>query len=396
MGGPETGANTGNNSRFSRLIFKAFSGLALILLLLAPSLTKAQDHPENDHPEKFDEINASASSAREQGDIPRAIDLYQQAVQLNPQWPDGWWYLGTLQYGANAYVPAIDALTHYLELIPKAGPAFALRGLCEFEDGQYPESLQDIQQAIALGAANQPRNAEIILYHEALLLTKLGRYEEALGKFNALIKRGTVDEDVINGVGLAGLRMPILPKDIDPSQAQLVSQVGNAAVSVMRGDLTGGRQKFQDIFNRNPAMPNLHYLYGYLLFVVDPGDAIVQFQKELDVSPSSAIAHSMLAWALGLQGDYAAALPNAEKSVEEDPSLPMAQLTLGKDLIETGDMNGGLPHLEAVLKSEPQNLEAHLALAKAYSKLGRKDDARRERLLCLALAGQGTAANANL
>ena len=389
MSGSATGAGAVRNIRFGRLIIKAFPGLTLIFLLL--SLTMAQDHPEN-----FDELTASASSAREQGDVPRAIELYQQAVLLNPQWPDGWWYLGTLQYGANAYVPAIDALTHYLALTPKAGPAFALRGLCEFEEGQYPESLQDTEQAIALGAANQPRNAQIIFYHEALLLTKLGRYEEALGKFNALIKRGTVDEDVINGVGLAGLRMPILPKDIDPSQAQLVSQVGQAAVNVMRGDLTRGNQAFQAIFDRYPAMPNLHYLYGYLLFVLDPADSIVQFQKELEISPASAIAHSMLAWALGMQGDYAAALPNAEKSVEEDPTLPMAQLTLGKDLVETGDMNGGLPHLEAVLKSEPQNLEAHLALAKAYSKLGRKDDARRERLLCLALAGQGTAANANL
>jgi tetratricopeptide (TPR) repeat protein len=372
------------------MIFRATFILGALLLSLG-SIAAAQNHLEN-----FDELVAGATAAREQGDLPRALDLYSQAVQVNPAWPDGWWYVGSLQYGSDNYGAAVDALSHYISLTPKAGPAYALRGLCEFEEGQYPESLQDIQQSIAFGAANQPRNAAIILFHEALLLTRLGRYEEALGKYPVLVKNGAVNEEMIEGIGLAGLRMPILPKDIDPSQHELVTLVGKAAADVMGGDLTASKQAFDDIFRRFPETPNIHYLYGYLLFVVDPNAAIVQFRKELEVSSSSAIAQSMLAWALGMQGDYAAALPYAEKSVVEDPSLPMAQLVLGRDLVETGDINGGLTRLEAVVKQDPKNLEAHLALVKAYSKLGRKDDARRERLLCLELTDKRVASNANM
>lgn len=379
------------NARISRSGLKVFCVLTFIVLSFVPTSSTAQNSSPT-----FDELTSSADSARAAGDIPRAIGLYQKAVQINPQWPDGWWYLGSLQYVVNAYAPAIDALTHYIELTPGAGPAFALRGLCEFEEGQYPQALQDLQHGTALGAANQPRNAGIILYHEAILLTRLGRYEEALGEYSALVKQGNINDDITNGIGLAGLRMPVFPKDIDASQQPMVSMVGHAAAAVMSGDQNNGPQAFSDLFNRFPTTPYLHYLYGYLLFVTDPGEAIAQFQKELDISPSSAVAHSMLAWAQSMQGDFATALPNAQKSVAEDPTIPMAQLVLGKDLVETGDMNAGLPHLVAVLKTEPQNLEAHLALAKAYSKLGRKDDARRERLLCLSLSGQGTAANANL
>jgi tetratricopeptide (TPR) repeat protein len=375
----------------SRLIADTLLGLTLTLLLHAPASAVAQDHPES-----FDELTAGASSAREQGDIPRAIELYQQATQLNPKWPDGWWYLGSLQYGVNAYAPAIEALTHYIELTPDAGPARALRGLCEFEVGQYPQSLQDLQQGIALGAANQPRNAGIVLYHEALLLTRLGRFEEALGKYAVMVRHGTINEDVTNGIGLSGLRMPILPKDIDPSQAQLIAMVGRAAATFMSGDLTGAHQAFEEIFARFPTTPNVHYLYAYLLFPTDPDQAIAQFQKELTISPASALVHAMLAWAFGMQGDYRIALSDAQKAFAEDPSLSMAQLVLGRDLVETGDVKGALPHLEAVVKTDPQNLEAHIALAKAYSELGRRDDARRERLLCLALSGHGTAADANM
>lgn len=391
MTAPATHADIDANPPSSRARAKRGSRLALTLLLLMSTLAVAQDRPAD-----FDQVAASASAARDHGDIPRAIALYEEAVQLNPKWPDGWWYLGSLQYGSNSYEPASVALTHYLELTPGAGPALALRGLCEFEEGKYSESLQDLQQGISRGAANQPRNAGIILYHESLLLTKAGRFEEALGQYTLMVKHGTVDDDVVNGIGLASLRMPVLPKEIDPSQAQLISIVGHAASDVMRGDLPSAHTAFQEIFENFPKTPNLHYLYGYLLFTIDPDQAIAQFNEELVVSPASAITHGMLAWAYGLSGDYTDSLPHAQQAAAEDPSLPMGQLVLGRALVETGDVTGGIPHLEAVLASDPQNLEAHLALAKAYSKLGRRDDARRERLQCLSISGQGAATDATM
>lgn len=344
----------------------------------------------------FGSVSAAASYAREQGDIPQALSLYQQAVHLNPAWPDGWWYLGTLQYGAGNYSPAVDAFSHYINLTPTAGPAMALRALSEFELGQYSQALDDLEHGIALGAINQPRNAGIIFYHEAILLTHFGRFEEALEKYAAMVKGGDVNDDITSGIGLAALRMPILPSQVDPSQQEIVSMVGHAAAAVMGGDLAGGKQAFAEIFARFPQSPNIHYSYGYLLTTIDPQQAIVELQKELDITPASAITHSMLAWTLGLEGEFASALPYAQKSAEEDPSLPMGQLVLGRDLIETGDTQAALPHLEAVLNKDPNNLEAHLTLAKAYSRMGRKEDAQRERMLCLKLSGRGTTADANL
>jgi tetratricopeptide (TPR) repeat protein len=369
-------------------MLKGFWCLTLGLLFLLPGLAVGQ--------ESFDETAAAAASARDQGNVPQAISLYQKAVGLNSKWPDGWWYLGSLEYGSNEFEPASDALSHYLELTPSAGPAFALRGLCEFELTKYPESLQDLQRAIALGAANQPRNAGIILYHEALLLTRAGRFEEALGQYTIMVKHNSLNQDVINGIGMAGLRLVILPADIVASQAEMISTVGTAASAVMSGDLPGAQKAFRAVFERYPTSANLHYLYGYLLFGAAPDDAIAQFQQELTVTPASAITHAMLAWAYGIRGEFAAGLPHAQKAAEEDPSLPLAQLVLGRAMIETGDVKGGMPHLEAVLASEPQNLEAHLGLAKAYSELGRKEDARRERLACLALSGQGAAPDASM
>lgn len=341
--------------------------------------------------DEFSSLAASADAARQQGDAPRAIELYKRATEKNPNWPDGWWFLGILQYDQNQYQPASDALTRYLELTPKAAPAFALRGLCKFNLAAYPQALKDLELAESLGAANQPRNAQILYYHEALLLTHFGRFEEALAKFALLVQQGADSQDLAIAVGLAGLRRNQFPETVSPDQSPLVSAVGHAAILLMQKNYDASRQAFQAVFTEHPTTPDIHYLYGYLLFPTNPDEAVDQFHRELAISPRNATAHAMCAWALELQGDYAASLDDARKSAEEDPSLPMAQLVYGKALIETGDLHGGLPHLESVLQAQPGNLEAHLALTKAYSKLGRSEDARRERLMSLSISQQGAA-----
>lgn len=359
----------------------------LTFALASGAVGQVSSYSQND-------LVAQASAARMQNDVPRAIELYSQALERNPKWPDGWWFLGSLQYGTGAYVAARDALSHYVEMIPNAGPAFALRGLCEYETAEYTNALADIQHGISLGAANQPRNAQILRYHEGLLLTRQGDYANALKTYTFFAKNDVNNPELLMAIGLAGLRMPTLPKDVPAEQRDLVSAAGDAAYRFLAGDEGSAGQAFQGLFQRFPTTPNAHFLYGYLLFATNPDAALEEFEQELKISPSNADADVMTAWALLMKNAYADALPYAQTAVEQKPALPSAQLVLGRSLLETGDVKDGMEHLEKALQLEPDNLETHLALAKAYSKSGRKEDARRERLLCLRLtSGSNDPAN---
>src|SRR5271170_7387019 len=188
----------------------SLTGLMLFVLLPAflPVRGLAQEAPAN-----FDDLATQAAAARDQGDIQHALELYRQAVKLNEKWGDGWWFLGSLHYAADEYTAARDSLTHFIELTPDAGPAFALRGLCEFEIGDYEQSLNDIQHGLSLGAANQPRNEKILRYHEALLLAHKGNFEGALQRYAMLSRGGVSNPELLVGIGLAGLRTPLLPKE---------------------------------------------------------------------------------------------------------------------------------------------------------------------------------------
>jgi tetratricopeptide (TPR) repeat protein len=352
--------------------------LALVAVLALPSLPFAQSVQPD-----FNQLAAQAAAARQSGDSARALDLYGQALRVNPSWSDGWWYLGQMHYAANDYAEAVDAFTHFLSLEPNAAPATALRGLCEFELGQYEPSLRDVRRALALGAADDARNAQILHYHEALLLVRLSHFEEALGACAYFAKQNLASDEIYAAIGLAMLRVPLLPADASPSQREEASAAGRAAFLLMSGDSQSAAAAFRQFFAQYPAAAGVHYAYGYLLYPTDQDAAIAEFQRETAVDPGSSIAHTMLAWALLMENEPAAALPEARKAAAAAPTLPLAQLSLGRALLETGDVQSATPILESALTLDPQNLEVHIALARAYSEAGREDDARRERLTCL-------------
>jgi tetratricopeptide (TPR) repeat protein len=373
-------ANTGmgTNRKWYRKRIEPKLALAVLILALCAPFCKAQANPAS-----FSDLASKAAAARDANDVSGAIELYRQALKLNSQWSDGWWFLGSLHYGSGEYTAARDALSHYLALTPSAAPALAMRGLCEFEIGEYLASLKDVQQALSLGAANQPRNEKILRFHEALLLTRTGRFEDALRSYAFFTRDEDSNPELLLALGLAGLRIALLPRELKADQQELYIIAGKAAFDFMRKDTDGARVEFRRLFERVPPVPNAHYLYGYLLYATDPDQAVVEFKKELEVNPSNAVAEVMLAWIPLMQNDGAEALPHARKAVAEDPSLSSAQLVLGRALTETGDAKTGIEHLEKTAQLQPDNLEVHLALVKAYSKSGRKEDARRERLLCL-------------
>jgi tetratricopeptide (TPR) repeat protein len=361
--------------------------LAIVLATLALAASVAATATAQPSPQAstFEQLKTDADAARQAGDVSRASDLYAQALRVNPSWPDGWWYLGQLRYSADDYAQAKDAFTHYLSLVPDAAPATALRGLCEFELGQYEPSLVDVQRALSLGAADDSRNTQILRYHEGQLLTKLGRFEEALTAYGYFARLHLSNDELLVAVGLATLRIPQFPKDADPAQRDMIALAGNATFLLLSGDQQAAAQAFQTFFQRYPAAANVHYTWGYLLYPTDQDAAVLEFRRELAVDPANAVDHTMLAWALLMESSPAEALPEAKKAAEEAPTLPMAQLSLGRALLETGDIQSATHILESALALDPQNLEIHIALARAYSESGREDDARRERLACLQL-----------
>jgi predicted Zn-dependent protease len=173
---------------------------------------------------------------------------------------------------------------------------------------------------------------------------------------------------------------------IPAQDRDLYQAVGSAGYIFLSGDNEQADSAFTQLFVRFPSTPNIHYFYGFLLFPHDPGLAIDQFQDELVVDRTNETANALLAFTLVIAGRYTEALEPAQRAYTKAPDTEISQLALGRALAETGDTKRGQELLSQVLAHDPQNLDAHLGMRSIYSKSGKREEAERERKVCLDLA----------
>jgi len=331
------------------------------------------------------DLPARATAAREANNLTEAIKLYREALANNPKWQEGWWFLGTILYDTNSYIGCRDALKRFVELKADAAPAWGILGLCEFQNGEYAPSLTHIQRSLALGSSEQSEMEKVLRFHEAILLTHAGKFEEAIQKYVWFLHGTEPSSTLLSALGLAALRTPIVPKDIPPDQQDLFKTAGAAAFAQMSGDGASAHQIFVILLERYPRAHHVHYLYAFSLLASNPDEAIKEYHRELENTPASGGTLAMLAWSLLNRGDSTAALPYAEKAVRSEPSYALAQYVLGRSLVENNAVDDGIKHLELAERMDPANLENHLSLAAAYPRVRRYRDARRERQRSLEL-----------
>jgi tetratricopeptide (TPR) repeat protein len=330
----------------------------------------------------FDELARQASAARDADRVPEAIELYQQALQLKPDWPEGWFYLGTLFYDSDRYADAQPAFAQFVNLADKpAGWAFL--GLCEFETGGYTLAQEHLQKALDGGLA--PEIEQVVRFHEALLLTRLGLFDQALHWYKALVRRGVHDPMLIAGLGLNSLDRPMLPGQVPPDQQEFIAAVGRTSYAWMSDDDAKTEAAFHALLEAYPTAPGVHNLYATFLLSSHPDAAQRELRRELEVDPQCVDARAMLALLLMQAGQVSEASSYAKKAAEDGPTSALAQYAYGSIL---ADPKEAAEHLEIAERLDPSNYEYHIALAHAYSKSGRNDDARRERKISINLAKQ--------
>ena len=348
---------------------------SMIVFLAAAELCFAAP-PQN---ARIAKLAQQAAAARDAGRLPEAESLYRQAVALQPDWAEGWWNLGTLQYDRNSFAPARTAFSHLLKLDANSAPGWALRGLCEFELKDYRPSLDDMQHALRLGLDKLPSLAKVTRYHAALLLTRSAQFQNALQLFSQLAVLGADDHDTIVGSGLAGLRLPLFPAETPAPEEDIVYKVGHA---IHEGGLrheNQARQEFESLIAAHPRMPELHNLLGQLLLMSDPDAALEQWKLELAISPNHTPARLQIAFEYLKRGNAAAGIPYARESVALEPESFVPHNALGRLLVASGDLDGGIAELEKAKKLAPESPDTRIELASAYAKAGRAQDAARER-----------------
>ena len=256
-------------------------GTVLVLACLAgPSLvprSTCAQAPQTD----FASVAKAAATARDARDTNAAIENYRRAVEIRPDWQEGWFYLGTLEYDANRYADAIPAFQKLVELAPTIGPAWNFLGLCEFETKDYANSLIHLEKGQELGAGDDPEVARVSRYHLALLLNRNAEFERSTAMLISAFSEGQFPAQAKLALGLALLNAPVLPDELNPSQDALVHAAGEIAALLARGDSAKALEAFPHLLIEYPNTPYLHGAYAKALAAAGKNDE-ARAQQELE------------------------------------------------------------------------------------------------------------------
>lgn len=341
-----------------------------------PLLAQARAEPAS----SFATLSAKANAARHSNRLDEAIVLYKKALALRPQWTEGWWVLGTLQYDQNAYPDAARSFRRVIARDSRAGTAWVMLGLCEFELGQDDRALEHLQEGNRIGIATDPELRRVMFYHQGVLLQRKGRFEGAQEALYSLCLEGIQTEELAQTLGLVALRMR--DKNLlaaGSPAAAIVTRVGRAECLAGQQKYDEARPLYSAVARDYPEYPNIHYAYGrFLLEARDTGAGIEELKREIANKPNHVTARLRIAATL-YKTDSAAGLPYAEEAVKLDPRQPLGRYLLGLLLLDTDDYRRAILELENAQRALPREAKVYLALGVAYARAGRLPEAVRAR-----------------
>jgi tetratricopeptide (TPR) repeat protein len=340
-------------------------------------------HAKNDSGAiSFEELSKRATTAQAAGDVEQAIQNYQRGLQLRPDWDDGRWNLAMLQYSSAHYPEAISELKISVERQPNLGTAWAVLGLCEFEINDYKNALIHLQRAEQLGFGGSPEAVGLARYRLAVLENRNGQFESAMETLLPGTRSGTVAKEIQIALGMALLRMPITPDQLEPSKIALVQSSGEIAALLQNSKYDQAFPKLEILLKEYPTAPFLHYAYGTALAALSRFDeAETQLRAELQISPESALPYISLA-SVGLKRHRAAeALPSAQRAAQLAGDSADSHYVLGRALLELGQDEPAVRELEHASRLAPGSPEVHFNLAKAYAKAKLPEEAEQERTI---------------
>lgn len=168
---------------------------------------------------------------------------------------------------------------------------------------------------------------------------------------------------------------------------------GSFRVNQLSGEIfeTQGRYaeaaaEYRKAMQKNPTALNLHFRLGRALLLqshepTNLREARKEFEAELKLNPSDAVAEYEVGQTLAAEQDGAGAAPHFERAVALNGEFVEALIALAKTKSDSKRYFDAIPLLERAVKLQPASESAHYSLMLAYRNAGRPDDAKREKAI---------------
>jgi predicted Zn-dependent protease len=160
----------------------------------------------------------------------------------------------------------------------------------------------------------------------------------------------------------------------------------NAESLEMQGKWDDAAAEYRLILEQSAQLPGIHFRIGRLILSkpetpTTAADARKEFEEELKIDPNNAAAEYILGELSAQAQQWDEAIEHFSRTAKLDAGFAEAALGLGSAYVSSGKFVEAILPLEGYVKLQPGNPAGHYQLAIAYSRAGRKDDAKREAAL---------------
>ena len=192
-----------------------------------------------------------------------------------------------------------------------------------------------------------------------------GRAQAIAFKFG----KGALAAQTKTALGLALLRVPLLPDQLDPSKDALLDIAGETAALLVQGNVDLAIESFQQMSRNYPNTPFLHYAYGSaLMFRERYPEAAIQLREETRTSPNSPLPYLRLAIVALKTKQAAKALDDATRAVQLAPQSVTAHEVLGRVLSELGKTDEAAKETATAAQLKPERVEMDPEVARLYAR----------------------------
>ncbi len=355
--------------------------VALVLVCFCWSHVPAgvQTLPKPSSP-TFEQLKAKAEAARDTDQTGEALRYYNQLLKMRPQWAEGWWHIGALNYDRDEYSSARDGFAKFVVLEPENGQGWGMLGLCEYQLKQHVNALQHLVKARTLGLGGNEELARVVRYHQALLLNLGEQFDAALTILSGFAVDNLDSPAVLDAMGLSVLRIPGPVDSLTTEEQAMVRDFGRAAFLQGRREQPDALRMFEELEAKYRGRPNVAYAYGRALVEQKEVEkALEQFKKELERDPDHVPAMLQYAFESVGQRRPEQALPFAKKAAELAPKNFVPFYLQGRIYLQLNDITLAIRMLEEARTLAPASSRVLYILAQAYQRAGRSEDANKTR-----------------
>ncbi len=329
--------------------------------------------------------------------LAEARSEFEAELLRNPADYSSHYNLGVIHLKQHEFALAEQELAKAIQLLPDSPDAYFYLGQARLQAGKSKEAVPQLEKAIHLyGSASKASQPA----HDALsnAFENLGRHTEAqresetareLGRAEGEAGSNGLPAKLSSGKEMRALLMPAAPSAKTPEVprvylAGLQEALGNSyhnlgVIYAQRTAYPEAASFFAEAAKWSPGIKALDRNWGIASFRANQYEvAINPLQRHVQANPGDSSARQMLALSYFLTKDYAKAAATFRPILAALPDNPSLLYAAGASLAKTGDSTGASEIFRRMLVQNPNAAEVHLFLGEAHAQNKEDDEALKE------------------